>query len=221
MSLKSPGPRRVAAALAVASAAATAGVVAAAPAQAAACTDAHVVFARGSGEFPGLGIAGTPLVNSIRQNLPGKTVSSYAVNYAASLSQTSAGPGATDMTKHVVSYAQQCPNAKFVLGGYSQGASVTDIAIGLPVFLGSGQKIPTNLAPRVAAIVVFGNPAKITGQTIVRGSQLYGSKAKEFCNAGDPVCGAGFNFMAHMTYAFDGSAAKGGQFAAEKIKAGG
>ncbi|MCK9902357.1 cutinase family protein [Frankia sp. Cpl3] len=89
-------------------------------------------FARGSGESPGLGITGTPFVNSLRQNLTGKSVSSYAVNYAADVAQTSAGPGATDMTRHVVSVAASCPNTTFLLGGYSQGASVTDISIGIP-----------------------------------------------------------------------------------------
>ncbi|KAE9263410.1 hypothetical protein PF008_g32371, partial [Phytophthora fragariae] len=52
----------------------------------------------------------------------------------------SAGPGATDMTNHVVSVAKECPNTVFVLGGYSQGASVT-------ATLGSGGTIPENLAP--------------------------------------------------------------------------
>ncbi|KAG3085423.1 hypothetical protein PI125_g19222 [Phytophthora idaei] len=30
------------------------------------CTDVHVVFSRGSGEMPGLGICGTPLVSGIK-----------------------------------------------------------------------------------------------------------------------------------------------------------
>ncbi|KAE8880917.1 hypothetical protein PF003_g34830 [Phytophthora fragariae] len=44
------------------------------------------------------------------------------------------------MTNHVVSVAKECPNTVFVLGGYSQGASVT-------ATLGSGGTIPENLAP--------------------------------------------------------------------------
>ncbi|KAG2840843.1 hypothetical protein PC116_g3391 [Phytophthora cactorum] len=93
------------------------------------CPDVHIVFARGSGEMPGFGILGQPLVSGIAANLPGMSVSAYAVNYRAAYDQTSAGPGATDMTNHVVSVAQACPNTVFVLGGYSQGASVTDISI--------------------------------------------------------------------------------------------
>ncbi|OWZ22154.1 Cutin hydrolase [Phytophthora megakarya] len=184
----------------------------------AACTDVHVVFARGSGEMAGLGICGQPLVSGITSDLSGMSVSSYAVNYLASMDQTSAGPGATDMTNHVVSVAKECPNTVFVLGGYSQGASVTDIAIGIKTTLGSGSTIPETLASRIKAIVTFGNPLKLMGQTIKSASSTYGSKAIEFCNTGDPVCGNGFNTMAHLTYASDGSVKTGAQKAAALVK---
>ncbi|SQE00345.1 Cutinase [Parafrankia sp. Ea1.12] len=212
--------KRRALALAVAATACTlGGGIVAGPAQAATCSDVEVVFARGSGELPGLGITGGPFVNAVKQNLPGKTVASYAVNYAADYAQTSAGPGATDMTRHVKATAAACPNTKFVLGGYSQGASVTDISIGIPTFLDLGETIPKELAPRVAAVVVFGNPLALTAGKITTASPLYGPKAKEYCNLGDPVCASGFNFFAHIMYGFDGSAADGGKFAASKVLA--
>ncbi|KAG7375236.1 hypothetical protein PHYPSEUDO_002390 [Phytophthora pseudosyringae] len=182
------------------------------------CSDVHVVFARGSGEMPGLGICGTPLVSSITSNLAGLSVSSYAVNYLASVTQSSAGPGASDMTKHVTAVAQQCPDTVFVLGGYSQGASVTDISIGIKTMLGVGASIPETLAPRIKAIVTFGNPLKLMGQTIERASQLYGAKAVEFCNLGDPVCANGFNTMAHVTYPMNGSVTKAAAQAAALVK---
>ncbi|EGZ11718.1 cutin hydrolase [Phytophthora sojae] len=185
------------------------------------CSDVHVVFARGSGEMQGLGICGEPLVSGITSNLGGKSVSSYAVNYMASMDQSSAGPGATDMTNHVVSVAQECPNTVFVLGGYSQGASVTDIAIGIKTSLGSGDTIPENLAPRIKAVVTFGNPLKLMGQTIESSSPTYGPKAIEFCAQGDPVCGNGFNTMAHMTYTTDGSVTTAAQKAAALVSGGG
>ncbi|GMF33920.1 unnamed protein product [Phytophthora lilii] len=184
------------------------------------CSDVHIVFARGSGEMPGLGICGEPLVSGITSNLAGMSVSSYAVSYLASYDQASAGPGATDMTNQVVSVAQQCPNTVFVLGGYSQGASVTDISIGIQTMLGSGDTIPETLAPRIKAVVTFGNPLKLMGQTIESSSSSYGSKAIEFCNTGDPVCGAGFNMMAHLTYSTDGSVTSAAQQAAALVKGG-
>ncbi|OHV56549.1 cutinase [Pseudofrankia sp. BMG5.36] len=181
------------------------------------CADVEVVFARGSGELPGLGITGGPFVSSLKADLAGKSVNSYAVNYAADVAQTSAGSGATDMTNHVTSVAAECPNTKFVLGGYSQGASVTDIAIGIPTLLGSGKTIPTNLAPRVWAVVVFGNPLALLGQHIPTASKLYGSKAQEFCALGDPVCGNGVNGVAHLTYGSNGMTTQGAAFAASKV----
>ncbi|KAL4172339.1 hypothetical protein KRP22_007503 [Phytophthora ramorum] len=163
----------------------------------AACSDVHVVFARGSGEMAGLGICGEPLVSGITSGLSGMSVSSYAVSYLASYDQTSAGPGATDMTNHVV---------------------VTDISIGIKTTLGSGDTIPDTLSSRIKAIVTFGNPLKLMGQTIESSSSTYGSKAIEFCNTGDPVCGNGFNTMAHLTYATDGSVTTAAQKAAALVK---
>lgn len=189
-------------------------------ASAAPCPDVEVVFARGTGEAPGLGITGTPLVNGLKSALPGKTVSSYAVDYAANFSQTSAGPGATDMTDRVKSIASNCPATAFVLGGYSQGGSVTDIALGIPTRLGTGRTIPPQLADRVKAVVVFGNPLRLSGRTIASASDLYGAKAKEFCNTGDPVCGNGRNSAAHLTYHLNGSVEQGARFAAGKISEG-
>ncbi|CAI5735440.1 unnamed protein product [Hyaloperonospora brassicae] len=182
------------------------------------CSDVHVIFARGSGEMQGLGICGEPLVSGITSNLGGMSVTSYAVNYLASMDQSSAGPGATDMTNHVTSVAQACPNTVFVLGGYSQGASVVSISLGISTMLGSGEAIPETLAPKISAIVTFGNPLKLTGQTIDSSSQTYASKAIEFCNMGDPVCGGGFNTMAHMMYATDGSVATAAQKAAALVQ---
>lgn len=185
----------------------------------AACPNVNVVFARGTGEPPGLGMVGTPFASAVAAGLPGMTVTDYAVNYAANVSQTSAGPGATDMSQHIVSMAAQCPNTQFVIGGYSQGASVTDIAIGIPTSLGTGMAIPASLASRIDAVVAFGNPLRLSGQTIVADSALYGAKADEFCNVGDPVCGNGADIAAHLMYAANGDAAAGAQFAAQKVTA--
>ncbi|TQS43552.1 cutinase family protein [Cryptosporangium phraense] len=212
--------RRILTAVAVTATSFTGLAVVASPATAA-CSDVQVVFARGSTEAPGLGIVGRPLVSAIQQQLRGLTVDSYAVDYAADIAQTSAGPGATDMSNHIEEVAAACPNTSFVIGGYSQGASVTDIAIGIPTSLGRGGTIPTNLAPRVKAVTVFGNPLRLFRQTINSASQLYGQKALDQCATGDPVCGNGSNSFAHLTYAFDGqSVPRAAQFAANLVKQG-
>lgn len=197
-----------------------AGVYVGTAASAASCSDVDVVFARGSGESPGLGIVGSPVVGGIRSGLSGRSVTSYAVNYAAALDQSSAGAGATDMANHVKSVAAACPNTVFVLGGYSQGASVTDIAIGIRTALGSGGTIPSELSSRVKAVVVFGNPLRLYGQSINSASPTYGPKALDQCNSGDPVCGNGYNSFAHLTYHLNGSTTRAAQFAVAKVNAG-
>lgn len=209
--------RRVVVAVALTATGLTGAALAASPATAA-CSDVQVVFARGSGEAPGLGILGRPLVSAVQRQLPGLTVDAYAVDYAANVSQTSAGPGATDLTDHIRQVAAACPDTEFIVGGYSQGASVTDIAIGIRTTLGRGAIIPENLAPRIKAVTVFGNPLRLSRQTINSASPLYGPKAIDICATGDPVCGNGANAAAHLRYAFDGSVTRAAQFAANLVE---
>jgi cutinase len=219
MSFSFAALRRLAVAAAIAATSLTGVVLAAAPASAA-CSDVQLVFARGSTEPPGLGIVGTPLSNALKSALPGKSVSAVAVDYAADIAQTSAGQGATDMSNKVKQIAAECPNTSFVVGGYSQGASVTDIALGIRTTLGTGGTIPSELAGRVKAVTVFGNPLRLFGQTINTASPQFGQEALDTCATGDPVCGNGSNAAAHLSYAFDGSTTKAAQFAAGKINGG-
>ena len=180
------------------------------------CSDVELVFARGTGEPQGLGIVGGPLARSLAAELPDQDVGSFAVEYAAAASQASAGPGATNMSQHITAVAEQCPDTRFVIGGYSQGASVTDIAMGIRAGT-PGEAIPDELAPRVAAVVVFGNPLNARGRTIEESSAEFGPKAKEFCADGDPVCGGGGNFAAHLSYPRNGDVQEAAEFAAGKI----
>jgi cutinase len=104
------------------------------------CPAIDVVFARGTTEpqdgqdqdqDQGLGSVGYPFVNDLQNELAGKTVKFYAVQYGASDTQLTAIDGANDMENHVTTMAAQCPGTKFVIAGYSQGASVVDLALGL------------------------------------------------------------------------------------------
>lgn len=181
------------------------------------CADVELVFARGTGEAPGLGTVGTALSQALGQTMPGWRISTYAVSYAAELSQASAGPGATDLTKHVTATAQSCPNTQFILAGYSQGATVVDIALGITgTAIPTGEALPGSVTTRVAAIVTYGNPLGALGRTISDASPNYGSRTQEFCNQGDPVCGSGTNVFAHLTYATNGTAIQGARFAAQQ-----
>jgi cutinase len=199
-------------------AAASASAAPASPA-ATSCPDVQVLFARGTFELKPIGsIVGPSFTRALEKDLPGDSVSVWGDPYAANVLQTSAGPGATDMTNELTSVASSCPDTKFVLGGYSQGASVVDIAIGIHTFLGVGSAIPTSLASRVAAVVVWGNPLGLFRQTIKGDSSLYGPISDTYCNSGDPVCGNGIDILAHLAYGANGDAAAGGAFAADEVK---
>ncbi|WP_055711629.1 cutinase family protein [Streptomyces torulosus] len=188
-------------------------------ATAAACTDLDVVSARGTFEPGTLGfIVGDPVYSALRQKISGKTLSSYKVNYPADLSPTSAAQGNADLVNHVRSQAASCPNQRFVLVGYSQGANVVDNSIGISsagAVVGSPivATIPAALEPRVAAVLLFGNPIRAIGKSV---TGVYQSRTIDFCAAGDPICESGGGDVgAHLSYRDDADAAAA--FAAGKV----
>ncbi|ABS05574.1 cutinase [Kineococcus radiotolerans] len=221
--LRARPSHRLASAAAVVAATGAALLAGSSPAAAATCSDVDVVFARGTGETPGLGVVGGPFVRSLTGELSDRTVTSHAVDYAASSSQASAGPGATAMSAHVREVAAACPSTRFVLGGYSQGATVTDIALGIRTGTTTGTPVPAELAGRVAAVVVFGNPLGLSGRTIATASSTYGPKSKDYCNSSDSVCGSApkTGTGGHLSYASNGSTTDGARFAAGLVRAAG
>src|SRR5262245_29840247 len=139
--------------------------VVAAPAYAQPCPDVEVVFARGTFEPPGVGATGQAFVDSLRAKAGGKTVDVYPVNYPASLDFGAAANGVIDASNRVVSMANDCPNTKIVVGGYSQGAAVaayiTEDAIpeGYTPPPGMTGPMPPSVADNVAAVALFGKPS--------------------------------------------------------------
>ncbi|MET9505600.1 cutinase family protein [Streptomyces sp. NPDC006259] len=188
-------------------------------ATAAACTDINVVSARGTFEPGTLGlIVGDPVYSSLQRKLAGKSLSSYAVDYPANLSLTSAARGNSDLVNHVRSQAAACPNQRFVLVGYSQGANVVDNSIGISsagAAVGSPivATIPAALESKVAAVLLFGNPIRAIGKSV---TGTYQSRTLDICADGDPVCeSGGNNVTAHLSYRADADAAA--TFAAGKV----
>ncbi|WP_420108794.1 cutinase family protein [Mycolicibacter arupensis] len=155
------------------------------------CPDVEVIFARGTSEPPGVGRVGRALIDSLRQQTS-KKVDEYAVNYPAGRLQLGGGDGANDVIRRVKAAAEVCPNTQLVLGGYSQGASVIDIVTGTQVGgISWGNQLPAQYADQVVAVTTFGNPADRTGGPISVQSALFGSKALDLCNPGDPICHEG------------------------------
>ena len=188
-------------------------------ATAATCSDLDVVAARGTFEPGTLGlIVGDPVFSALQKKITGKTLSSYAVNYPADLSLTSAATGNADVVNHVSAQAAACPNQRFILVGYSQGANVVDNSIGISsdgAVVGSPivATIPAALAPRVAAVLLFGNPIRALGKSV---TGTYQSRTIDFCANGDPICqNGGTDVLAHLGYTSDADAAA--TFAAGKV----
>ena len=135
------------------------------------CPDVEVVFARGSGEPPGLGSVGGPFVDALRSQIGSKTLGVYPVNYPASTDFSSGTAfavtvidGIRDAGSHIESMASNCPNTREVLGGYSQGAAlagyVTSAAVppGVPA-AAVPAPMPPEVANHVAAVTLFGTPS--------------------------------------------------------------
>jgi cutinase len=182
------------------------------------CPDVELVFARGTGEAPGVGAIGQPFVDSLRAQSGAKSLGVYAVNYPATADfANSIANGANDASDHVQSAAANCPNTKVVLGGFSQGASVVDTIT---------QTMPPAIADHVAAVVVFGNPRSAYAASLSGGaplpviSPLFASKTIDLCVPDDPICAEPFNplaFFAHDSYAFNGMANDAAKFAAGRL----
>lgn len=182
------------------------------------CSDVEVIFARGTDEPSGIGAVGQSFVDTLRPMIKGSTVSTYAVQYPASWDFLKAAAGATDMSKHAQATASQCPKTKIVLGGYSQGAAVVDVVATSPVAgLGYNAPLPAAVIPRIASIVVFGNPSARLGQPLTRMSPDFGARTADLCNTNDPICSLGRDFDAHVRYQQSGLIQLGAQWAARHI----
>lgn len=182
---------------------------------AAPCPDVEIVFARGTTEPPGVGGIGQAFVDSLRSQVGGRSVGVYAVNYPASRDFVYSTPaGRDDASTHVQWMAVNCPDTRLVLGGYSQGAAVIDLAT---------TAMPPQVADHVAAAVVFGGPRSSFADTLSPGplsgiGPLYTTKTIELCVPNDPICfPGGWDMRAHGAYIQTGMVNRAAAFAASRI----
>ena len=196
------------------------------------CPDVEVVFARGSGEPPGVGGVGTSFVDALRSDIGPKSLGVYPVNYPASTDFSSSDfpqgviAGIRDASSHLESMAGNCPNTREVLGGYSQGAAVagfvTSAAVPANVPAAAVPRpMPTNVANHVAAVTLFGTPSdqflqKYGAPTIAIGP-LYQPKTLQLCAPGDGICSSGSDPAAHISYGVNGMTGQAADFAANHL----
>jgi cutinase-like protein len=187
-----------------------------------------MVFARGTGEPPGVGPTGQSFADSLRPRVGARSFEVYPVNYPASDRWDTGIDGVRDAGAHVISTANSCPDTKMVLGGYSQGAAVMGFVTSAAIPDGvDPATVPKPLEPQVAnhiaAVVLFGTPnvraMNFLGEPPVVIGPTYQEKTIKVCVPEDPVCSDGLNFAAHDTYAGDGAMIdKGAKFAADRLQ---
>lgn len=196
------------------------------PSAAAGCPGTEVVFARGTGDPPGAGPVGQAFVDALSARV-GHPVDVYAVNYPATEQWETGLDGIRDAGAHVVAMANNCPQTKMVLGGYSQGAAVMGFVTSAAVPEGIDpatvpKPLSPNIANHVAAVVLFGMPnvraMNFLGQPPVVIGPVYQAKTIKVCAPEDPVCSDGLNFAAHKVYADDQDIVnQGADFAASRL----
>jgi cutinase len=214
----------------------TGAVAPAAFAQGPPCPDAEVVFARGTGEAPGVGGVGQAFVDSVRAQAGGRTVGVYAVNYlAANNFQDRIGfantviDGIRDEADHIRAMAANCPNTRLILGGYSQGAVVSGFVTAPVVPPGIPAEtvpapLPPEVADHVAAVVLFGTPSpeflRMYDAPQLQIGALFADKTLQLCAPGDTICENvpnGGPTLAHALYPVNGMVNQGAAYAVGRL----
>lgn len=164
-----------------------------------------------------MGRVGDALANTLRPQLGGRSLGTYAVNYPAGFNFLSTQNGADDAREHIAATAQQCPGTRIILGGFSQGASAVSMLAGVPPVgdrigsIGSAAPLAPDLAGNVAAVAVFGNPSARFGSPLSATGQFVG-RTIDVCSPGDPICSDGRDRSAHSNYELDPYPARAAAF---------
>lgn len=208
------GRRIVVGVAAALSSAAPAGPIGLPAAAADPCPAVEVVFARGTGQASGVGQVGQAFIDALGPQLSGRSMGVYAVNYPATTAfATSAQAGSDDTVAHVQDMIGRCPGTRLVLGGFSQGAGVMDLAT---------KALPPQAAGHVAAIAVFGNPTSplansLAGTVFPPIGPPYAAKTIDECADGDPACSGGGNVLAHGSYVQSGMTTQAASLVAARL----
>ncbi len=203
------------------------------------CPDVEVVFARGTGEPPGVGGAGQAFVDAVRAQAGVRSVGVYGVNYPASSDfgdriafAGTVVDGVRDAGAHIQSMAGNCPSTRIVLGGYSQGAVVAGyvtsavIPAGIPAEYRPyiPDPMPPAVADHVVAVALLGKPSREFlsqfGAPLITIGPLYAPKTIELCAPGDTICDGtpgGMPSMAHALYPFNGMVNDAAAFAVSRL----
>ncbi|MCE0538064.1 cutinase family protein [Kineosporia rhizophila] len=213
------------------------------------CNDYLIVTVRGTGEpLDGSNLLG-PVAEQIAAAHPGRT-RHYDVPYPASAESLSTAPGdayfgesADDGVRLVLnelnSAAEQCPQQRSVVMGFSQGALVVGDALISPDRRDAGQdeaELDSRAAENVAAAVVYGDPRFVGSEPFNAGTydrsvngmlrprsagdlDAFADRLRSYCVAHDFVCQSGGQFDPHISYFTNGMRDEGAQFVLARLSA--
>ncbi|KAL3428069.1 cutinase [Phlyctema vagabunda] len=168
------------------------------PVQRATCADMMVIFARGTTEAAPIGtVAGPPLESALQSKIGSASLSFQGVTYAADVAGFLAGgdkAGSQAMAQMVSDAVANCPQAKVVMSGYSQGGQLVHNA---------ASSLPADTMAKVSSVIIFGDPDN--------GKPVEGASAattKIICHTGDNICqGGAMILLPHLTYGNDAGTA--------------
>ena len=204
------------------------------------CPDVEVVFARGTGEPPGVGGVGQAFVDAVRAQSAPRSVNVYPVNYAASSDfmgdriafARTVVDGVRDAGLHIEATAANCPDTRIVLGGFSQGAALAGYVTSaeIPEEVPAQYRefipnpMPTEVADHVAAVVLIGLPSHEflanTGAPPIAIGPSYVAKTLKVCAPDDTICNgapAGPPSFAHAMYGVNGSTNEAAAYAVARL----
>ncbi|GAA4146170.1 cutinase family protein [Actinomadura keratinilytica] len=216
-------------------------VAAAPPAAADDCKAVGVISARGTWEPQDGSWLQKPMGDLILQRYPGQAEYTELTYPAEVAFDTSAPVGVGNLISTLNAEAQRCPDQRYVLLGYSQGAGVVGDALAAPSARIWGRDkgtVSTAASSRIAAIVLFGDirfkagepynvgtfePGKESGDPPPRPAgalSAYASRIQDYCVKDDFVCQGTGNFIAHLAYFVNGMPSQGVDFAVAKLEGG-
>ncbi|PGH11548.1 hypothetical protein AJ79_04806 [Helicocarpus griseus UAMH5409] len=172
------------------------------------CPAITIISVRGATEYPGEGRLGT-LAGDIGN--ASENTQRIALDYPAELFPyySSVLSGIRTLTDLLNGSSAACPDTKFVLMGYSEGAHVIGDTLcgGLLT-----REIDSVIGGKVAAIIFMADPRHVANEPINVGTASrnglfprpsfnscsnYYSRMKSYCDAGDWVCDSGLNRDVH------------------------
>ena len=175
------------------------------PPPATGCADIEVIAVRGTNESSPTGVLGR-LADAVTARTS-KTVATYGLPYPATSDWVnSVNAGKSLLTQRLTTQSAACPNQRFVLLGYSQGAWVVGDSLAGG---GGGWPAPVSaaLGTKVAAIVLYGDPRYRSWEWFDVGTAgaalspingiiprdpgalaTYASRIRSFCELDDPFC---------------------------------